>query len=63
MTKVEVGSILKCSGMTLRVTEIRGTWMKCDYLAADGTWKPRGRTESRKKIAEMILDGRAEVVQ
>ena len=54
---IEVGDILKINGgMTLRVTEIRGTWMKCDYLS-DGEWKPRGRTENRKRMEEMVAAG------
>lgn len=54
---IEVGDILICPAMKLKVKDMRGTWVKCDYLNWDGEWKPRGCTENRKRLEESIKNG------
>ena len=64
MSELKKGSILEFDGgMTLRVKDMRGTWVKCDYLSSSGAWKPRGCTENRNQLEAMIRLGEVTVTQ
>lgn len=52
------GMKIQAPGMLLKVTDMRGTWVRCDYFDKDnGAWKPRGYTENRSYLERRIKDG------
>ena len=61
---IRAGSIIKTPGMTLRVTEVRGRYLKCEYLdSAKKEWLPRAVTENRSAVEQRIADGKYELIE
>ena len=59
---IEIGDVISINhGLTLKVKDARGTWVKLDYLDRDGKWKPRGRTENRASIEALLREGKATI--
>ena len=61
--KIKKGDVLNCPGMVLRVVDVRGRYVKCEYLNSDGEWKPRAVTENRARLEAEISSGTISIAE
>lgn len=60
---IKTGMKIQAPGMLLKVTEVKGKWVRCDYWDKfREEWKARGCTESRSKLEAGLADGHLKLV-
>lgn len=61
---LNIGTKIETPGMLLKVKDMRGTWVKCEYWDAyNKEWKERGCTENKKRLEQKLVAGDYRIVK